>query len=114
MPQGKASSPEAEKARKAKLAAATRARYALKRQDEAAANPPPEPGIAQRSHTEFECRKIERDTGLVHAGWADVGGKFRDEHYNSRTYRIEYEEADAGPLMQVPVFLSVESARRLR
>lgn len=114
MAQGKASSPEAEKARKAKLAAAMKARYAAQRQDQDAANPIPEPGIEQRSHAEYELRRIEQETGLVHAGWTSVGGRFRDDHYNMRAYRWESEEADAGPMMQVPVFLTVESARRLR
>lgn len=115
MGQGKPQTEAAERARRAKLSAAMKARYAKQREEEQAYLPPePEPGIAQRTHTLYECDQIAAQTGLVHAGWMNAGGPFVDERMNRHTWRLEYEPADAGPQVQVPVFLSAETARRLR
>lgn len=114
MAQGKARDENAERLRKKRLSDSMKARYAeIRARQQEAAPPEPEPGIAQRSHTLYEIRKIERETGLVHVAWTDVGGKFMDTSYDKRTWRVVDEPADAGPMMQVPVFVSLATAREL-
>lgn len=86
-----------------------KAKYAEKRALEAELNPPepePELGRMHETHYPYEIRRIEQETHLVHAGWTDVGGPFQDESFDKRAWRVVSEEADAGPRMQVPVFLS--------
>lgn len=65
-----------------------------------------------KSHIEEEIKKIEKETGMVFAGWEVVGGEFMDRLPAGRdraTSEMRFTEFknNAGMKMRVPIFRRV-------